>query len=129
MDFYLDAWRNFANFSGRATRQQYWMFILINLIIAFILGFIDSVFGTYSEEAGIGLLGGIYTLAVLVPSIAILIRRLHDTSRSGWWLLLFLIPIIGPLALLVFAILDSTAEENQWGPSIKYANQTEMASA
>jgi uncharacterized membrane protein YhaH (DUF805 family) len=70
----------------------------------------------------VGVLGGLYGLAVLLPSIAVAVRRLHDTSRSGWWMLIGLIPILGGLVLLVFFVLDSTRETNAWGPSPKAAS-------
>lgn len=83
------------------------------------LVFIDRLIGTFSFETGIGLLGGIYALAVLVPGIAVTVRRLHDTNRSGWWIFIILIPIIGAIALLVFMVLDSKPESNQYGENPK----------
>lgn len=95
------------------------MFFLFNLIISFLLGVIDGVMGTFSPEAGLGLLGGIYSLAVLIPSIAVTIRRLHDTGRTGWWFLLIFIPLIGAIVLLVFMVLDSEEGTNDYGPNPK----------
>lgn len=77
--------------------------------------------GSFNPEAGIGLLGGIYTLAVLIPGLAVTIRRLHDTGRSGWWFLIILIPILGPIVLLVFMVLDSQPTDNNYGPNPKSA--------
>src|SRR5690625_7928192 len=94
MNWYLEVLKKYAVFSGRARRKEYWFFFLFNLIITFVLGFIDGFAGTFSVDAGIGLLGGIYALAVLLPGIAVSVRRLHDTERSGWWLLISLVPII-----------------------------------
>jgi uncharacterized membrane protein YhaH (DUF805 family) len=120
MDWYLDILKNkYAMFGGRARRKEYWYFVLFNLLASIALGVIDGITGTYSEDAGLGLLGGIYALAVFIPSIAVAMRRLHDTGRSGWWLLLALIPILGFLVLLVFMLLDSEPGDNQYGPNPK----------
>lgn len=107
MDYFVDAFRQYANFSGRATRQQYWMYVLIYVVIALVLSVIDSLIG-------IGLLGLIFSLIMLVPSISIATRRLHDIGRSGWWQLLWIIPLIGWLVLLVFFVTDST-DDNPYG--------------
>jgi uncharacterized membrane protein YhaH (DUF805 family) len=122
MDWYLDILKNkYAMFGGRARRKEYWYFVLFNLLASIVLGVVDGITGTYSEDAGLGLLGGIYALAVFIPSIAVAMRRLHDTGRSGWWLLLALIPILGFLVLLVFMLLDSEPGDNQYGPNPKVA--------
>lgn len=85
------------------------------------LGIIDGVTGLVSAEAGIGLLSGLYTLAVLIPSIAVSVRRLHDTNRSGWWLLISLVPLVGAIVLFVFLVLDSHPGEHQYGSNPKAA--------
>ena len=95
------------------------MFILINLIISVVLVIIDSLIGTVIRQAGFGLLQGLYDLAVLIPSIAVTVRRLHDTGRTGWWILIGLIPVIGGIVLLIFMLLDSEPGENQYGPNPK----------
>jgi uncharacterized membrane protein YhaH (DUF805 family) len=118
MNWYLDVLKKYAVFSGRARRKEYWMFVLFNLIIAIVLGIVDSMMGTVTEQ-GIGLLGGLYSLAVLLPGIGVGIRRLHDTDRSGWWLLIGLIPLIGLIVLIVFFVQDSTPGENRFGPNPK----------
>jgi len=119
MNWYLEVLRKYAVFDGRARRKEYWYFFLINTVISIFLAFIDSFTGTISEDAGIGLLDGLYALAVLIPGTAVTVRRLHDTDRSGWWILIGLIPVIGGIALLVFMILDSTPGDNQYGPNPK----------
>ncbi|WP_027950291.1 DUF805 domain-containing protein [Haliea salexigens] len=122
MDWYLDILKNkYAMFGGRARRKEYWYFVLFNLLASIALGVIDGITGTYSDDAGIGLLGGIYALAVFIPTIAVAMRRLHDTGRSGWWLLLALIPVLGSLVLLVFFVFDSEPGDNQYGPNPKVA--------
>jgi len=80
---------------------------------------IDSLLGTFSSTTGIGLLSGIFALATFIPYLAVTVRRLHDTDRSGWWLLLAFIPIIGGIILLVFMIQDSQPETNRFGPNPK----------
>lgn len=106
MEYYLDAFRKYAQFSGRASRPQYWWFALYNCLIFVILATIDMFIGSYSS--GSGVLTAIYSLAVIVPSFALLCRRLHDTNRSGWWILIAFVPLIGGIWLLVLTLLPST---------------------
>lgn len=113
MNYYLSVLKKYAVFSGRARRAEYWYFILFNMIISIVLGIIDGVIGSG------GILGGIYPLAVLIPSIAVSVRRLHDTNHSGWWLLISLLPFIGAIILLVFLVRDSQPGQNQYGPNPK----------
>ena len=121
MNWYLEVLKKSAVFSGRARRKEYWFFVLFNIIISIVLAVIDGVTGSFSPEAGMGLLGGIYTLAVLIPGIAVSVRRLHDTERSGWWLLIALVPLIGAIVLLVFMVQDSKPGQNQYGANPKEA--------
>jgi len=121
MNWYLAVLKKYAEFSGRARRQEYWMFFLVNIIISIILAVIDKMAGSFSEAAGMGVLGGLYSLAILIPSIAVSMRRLHDTDRSGWWLLIGLIPLIGAIVLIVFLVQDSKPGQNQYGPNPKDA--------
>ena len=121
MDWYIQVLKKYAVFSGRARRKEYWFFVLFNILISVGLSFVDGMLGTVNVETGTGILGGIYSLAVLIPSIAVLVRRLHDTDRSGWWALIGLIPIIGWIVLLIFVVQDSHAGQNQYGPNPKEA--------
>lgn len=109
MNWYLTVLKKYAVFDGRAGRQEFWFFFLFNLIVVIVLGFIDKMLGSA------GFLGLIYALAVLLPNIGVSIRRLHDTNRSGWWLLLSFIPLIGAIVLLVFMALEGTPGANQYG--------------
>lgn len=118
MNWYIEALKKYAVFSGRSRRKEYWFFFLFNIVVSVVLSVIDSIFGTMSEM-GTGLFSGIYTLGVLLPSLAVTIRRLHDTDRSGWWFLISLIPIIGPIVLFIFLIKDSTPGENRFGANPK----------
>jgi uncharacterized membrane protein YhaH (DUF805 family) len=119
MDWYLKVLKQYAVFSGRARRKEYWFFVLFSVIISIVLSFIDKAIGFYDAQSGAGLLSGIYALAVLIPSIAVTVRRLHDTDRSGWWILIVLVPLVGWIVLLVFMVLDSNPGDNKHGPSPK----------
>ena len=119
MNWYVDVLKKYAVFEGRARRQEYWMFFLFNVIIGFVLGLVDGFAGLTIGESGAGMLGSIYSLAVLCPGIAVAIRRLHDTGRSGFWLLITFVPCIGVIVLLVFLIQDSEPNANQHGPNPK----------
>ncbi|MBP7811445.1 MAG: DUF805 domain-containing protein [Candidatus Moranbacteria bacterium] len=110
MNEYLDVLKQYAVFEGRASRREYWMFTGISLLIAIVLGIVDAM--VFGETPMLGIL---YTLAILVPSLAVSVRRLHDTNRSGWWLFLSLIPIIGAIVLFVFALQSSQNEGNRYG--------------
>ncbi|GHD50500.1 Uncharacterized membrane protein YhaH, DUF805 family [Marinobacter persicus] len=109
MDHFLDAFRNYATFQGRATRTQYWMFFLIYLLIYIALSVIDGLFG-------VPVLSTIFALVMLIPSIAYATRRLHDTGRTGWWQLIALIPLIGAIVLIVFLAMPSTSDEKYGVP-------------
>ena len=113
MNGYLATLKKYADFSGRARRTEYWLFVLFSMVIAMVLGVVDYVLGSP------GIVGLLFALAILIPSIAVGVRRLHDTDRSGWWLLIAFIPIIGTIALLVFLLLDSNSGENRFGSSPK----------
>ena len=115
MNWYLSVLKKYAVFTGRARRQEYWMFLLFNIIIMVVLAVIEVVIGTW------GILGMVYALAVLLPSIGVTIRRLHDTDRTGWWILIALVPAIGAIVLLIFMLLDGQASDNQYGPNPKAA--------
>ena len=121
--YFIDTVRNrYVDFKGRAGRREFWYFTLFYLIIAVILGIIDSlVFGSVSENGtpSAGVLGSIFSLALLLPSLGISIRRLHDIGKSGWWLLIGLVPLIGCIVLLIFYIKDSQPGTNQYGPNPK----------
>jgi uncharacterized membrane protein YhaH (DUF805 family) len=118
MNWYLDVLKKYAVFTGRARRKEYWYFFLITLIISIILSLLDGSFG----DGGMGILTTLYSLAVLIPGIAVSVRRLHDIGRSAWWLLIGLVPFLGGIVLLVFMVLDSTPGENQFGPNPKESN-------
>lgn len=113
MEWYTKVLTNYVGFSGRARRKEYWFFTLVNVAVVFVLAVIDQWLGLN------GLLVGLYTLAVFLPSLAVGVRRLHDTDRSGWWMLISLVPFIGSIVLLVFMLLEGTLGQNRYGPSPK----------
>ena len=102
MTWFFYCLRNYGKFDGRAGRAEYWHFFFSNLVIFLLLGLLDASLGTFNTELGVGLLSGIYMVAVFVPSLATSARRLHDTGRSGWWQLVNLVPYLGWLIMLVF---------------------------
>ena len=115
MNWYLKVLKQYADFSGRARRKEYWMFALFNFIFAFVLGLIDGILGLSSSKVGIGLLGGLYSLAVLIPGLAVTVRRLHDVGKSAWMILIVLIPIVGGIWLIVLTVIGGEPGENQYG--------------
>ena len=120
MHWYLEVLKKYAVFSGRARRKEYWMFALVNIIIAVLLGIIEAALGIRGgREQYQSVLGGLYSLAVLLPTLGVTVRRLHDTGRSGWWILLSFIPLIGSLIVLFFLVQDSEPGEKRYGPNPK----------
>jgi uncharacterized membrane protein YhaH (DUF805 family) len=122
MKWYLLMLTRFNDFSGRSRRKEYWMAFLINIIISFVVGFIDGAIGS-NLWGGIGVLSALYIIALLIPGIAVTVRRLHDTGRSGWLLLIAVIPIIGAIVLLVWLAADGNRGDNQYGPDPKMAGE------
>ena len=124
MEWYLKVMRdNYANFSGRARRKEYWMFVLVQTIVMIGLMILDSVLGLDFELQGISLgYGYLYLIGIIVhfiPSLAVVVRRLHDVGKSGWFYFIFLIPIIGVLWLLVLYCTEGQKQDNKWGPDPK----------
>jgi uncharacterized membrane protein YhaH (DUF805 family) len=103
----------YADFAGRAPRAEYWWFYLLVVVGYIITTIIDSILGM----GPYGVLTILFALAMLLPSLAVGVRRLHDTNRSGWWLLIGLVPLIGAIVLLVFFVLPSEPAENSYGSS------------
>ena len=114
MNWYLDVLKKYAVFDGRARRMEFWMFTLFSFIIAVVLSCIEYALGIFGLSA-------LYSLAVLLPTIGVSIRRLHDTDRSGWWLLIALIPLVGFIVLLVFYFMEGTSGDNRFGADPKAA--------
>lgn len=119
---YMQVIKNATNFSDRAGRSEYWMFFLANFAIGIMLTVVDVV-------TGIPVLGLLFMLAMIVPGIAVTVRRLHDGDRSAWWLLAAFVPILGPIALLVLMAMPGTPTSNQFGPPAPGNATSELASA
>jgi len=115
MNWYLKVLKQYADFSGRARRKEYWMFALFNMIFIIVAMILDNVLGLTVGELPYGVLYFLYAFAVLIPGLAVSVRRLHDVGKSGWMILIALIPIIGAIWLLVLTVTDSNSGENQYG--------------
>jgi len=111
MEYFIGALKKYADFTGRARRKEYWMFFLFIVIFSVVVGIVDGMLG-------ISVLSLIYGLALLIPSLSIGARRLHDTGRTGWWQLISLIPVIGSIVLIVFYVQDSH-DDNDYGANPK----------
>ena len=111
MEWYIKVMKNYAVFEGRASRQEYWMFFLFNIIISFCLGFCIGLLNAITKTDQT-ILGNIYTLATIVPSIAVAIRRMHDVDKSGWYCLI-------PIYNIILACTEGTRGDNQYGPDPK----------
>jgi uncharacterized membrane protein YhaH (DUF805 family) len=107
------AFKNFANFQGRSSRGAYWWFILADILISFVLGFVDGLL--FGARGTFGILSGLWTLATIIPSLSLGFRRMHDVDKSAWWLLIGLVPILG-LVLIYFAAQPGTRATNNFGP-------------
>jgi uncharacterized membrane protein YhaH (DUF805 family) len=118
MNYYVDVIRKYAVFSGRAPRKEYWMFFLCNMIVAVVIAFPIGLLKGFAH-IDLTIIVHLYTLALLCPGIAVAMRRLHDTNRSGLWMLLSLIPLVGPIILLVFMASEGTPGDNNFGPNPK----------
>lgn len=119
--------RKYADFNGRARRSEYWFFILFTAIVGAIGGALDAIFGIRSGAyGGTGPIQGVLQLALLVPTLAVGARRLHDTGRSGWWQLIGLVPVVGWIVLIVFFVQDSQPN-NQYGPNPKGVGEGQNA--
>ena len=119
MSWWLVAMKKYIVFSGRARRLEYWMFTLINFVLSVAAVILDNLFGTADPELGYGLIYSLFTLVIILPTWTVAVRRLHDVGKSGWWLLLSLIPIIGSIWLFVLVITDSQPGDNKYGSNPK----------
>lgn len=124
MHWYLEVVKKYVAFSGRARRMEFWMFSLVNFIIVLALSFTEGFTGI-----GGGLLSSLYSLAMILPTLGVTVRRLHDTGRSGLWILIGLIPVLGFIVLLVFMCQGSKPGPNQWGPNPKESGAGMVGSA
>ncbi|WP_452223607.1 DUF805 domain-containing protein [Lacinutrix chionoecetis] len=120
MEWYLKVVRdNYANFEGRARRQEYWMFTLINVLIIIALAIVSGILVGVTEEPAFMIIYALYALAVLIPGLAVSVRRLHDQGKSGWYYLVSLIPFVGGIWLLVLMATEGDYGPNEYGPDPK----------
>ena len=119
MNWYLKVLKQYADFSGRARRKEYWMFVLLNIIFAIVAMILDNILGIAPELIGAGPLYGLYILAMIIPSLAVAVRRLHDIGKSCWMFLIAFIPLIGGIWLFVLLVTDSKPGDNQYGQNPK----------
>ena len=122
MNYYSICLSKFADFSGRARRREYWTFVLVNCLIAMLLLILGLAFGEDSPASNI--MVTIFYLIMLVPNLSVSVRRLHDIGKSGWYMFLSLIPLIGGLILLIWSLMDSEPGENQYGKNPKEEEKT-----
>jgi uncharacterized membrane protein YhaH (DUF805 family) len=118
MDWYLTALKQYATFSGRARRKEYWMFYLFNCIAFAVLSLVD---GFLTSLVGFGGLVALYWLATLIPTIAVSVRRLHDVGKSGWWIFITLVPLVGIFWFLYYLVIDGNEGSNEYGANPKSA--------
>ena len=109
----------YVDFSGRARRSEYWYFALFNFLVGIVANILDAILGTGYDGTSGGLINTLVGLALFLPGLAVAVRRLHDTGRSGWWMLLVLVIIVGWIILLVWFCTDSKPGTNQYGPNPK----------
>jgi uncharacterized membrane protein YhaH (DUF805 family) len=117
-------WRNYATFRGRARRSEYWfvsLFLFLTNLAAAVIDFVllGNDVERFLANGGGGIVGLVWILATVVPALAVQVRRLHDTNKSGWWVLIGLVPLAGSIVLLVFSVQDSISGDNNYGPSPK----------
>jgi len=119
MNWFLLPLKKYAQFEGRSRRKEYWLWVLFIWLVMIVLSTLDAAMGTTTPGTYYGMLSGIFALLILIPNIAVGVRRLHDTDRTGWWLLIIFVPLIGAIWLLVLMVLDGTAGPNQYGEDPK----------
>ena len=119
MKYFLYCLQHYADFNGRARRSEYWYFVLFNFIVSILIGLSLGVIAGLLNVPALVYLAYLWSLAVFIPSLAVSVRRLHDIGRSGWWLLLSLIPLVGAIILILWHCTDSQPGANQYGPNPK----------
>ncbi|MDE6382352.1 MAG: DUF805 domain-containing protein [Muribaculaceae bacterium] len=106
--------QNYCNFSGRASRSEYWWYALFTMILGVVIGFVLGIFGAGSTAVSV--IQGLVSLALLLPGLGLCVRRLHDISKSGWWIFISLVPLLGAILLIIWFCKPSDAGMNQYGP-------------
>ncbi len=129
MKSYLLAMKNYVNFDGRATRSQFWLYILMYFVLLSLAIFLDALFNLPITNRGYGILEAVFLLGHMLPNLSIQVRRLRDIDKSGWWVLLWLVPVAGWITLIVFNCLPSKAEGNRFSPPMNGAISTAPTTA
>ena len=120
MKTWLATFRKYVNFSGRATREEYWIFLIINFLLFIVMIILDVfLFPSAAEDNRLGILPTIFFIVIFLPSVAVLVRRLHDIGKSGAWVIVNFIPLIGGIWLLILLLSDSESGDNEYDPNPK----------
>ena len=119
MNWYLKVLKQYVDFTGRARRKEFWMFTLINVLISWTLGFVFTFIALSIDVPALAFLAYAYSLAVFIPGLAVTVRRLHDTGKTGWYVLVALIPFVGAIWLIVLLCMEGENKTNQWGENPK----------
>lgn len=119
MEWYLKVLRQYADFNGRARRKEYWLFALFNFLFSVLASIFDLVLNLQPPDADTGPIAGLYALVIIVPSLAVTVRRLHDVGKSGWMFFIVFIPIVGFFWMLYLLTLEGDAHDNEFGPDPK----------
>jgi len=119
MQWYIMVLQRYAEFEGRSRRTEYWMFVLFHFIVSVVLNVVGMAIDAIIGIGATVILPSLYYLATLLPALGVTIRRLHDTNRTGWWILISLVPVIGGIVLLIFLVLEGDPGDNQYGPNPK----------
>lgn len=123
MNHYKNAFKKYADFRTRARRSEYWYFALFNALFILLLSLLDTVLG-FGNEDTLGVFAALYSIAVVIPGFAVFVRRLHDIGKSGWWILIGIVPFVGAILLFLFTIRDGQPGVNQYGPNPKETNDS-----
>lgn len=115
MKWYLNCFKQYANFDDRASRKEFWMFVLLNFMFMIVAVALDQILDTSHPEAGLGVVFGLYTLLIMTPGLAVSVRRLHDIGKSGWMIFIILIPLVGAIWFFVLALKEGNQGENNYG--------------
>ena len=116
MEWALLPFRRYAEFTGRTRRKEYWSFVLLLFVVSLVIGFIEGMLGLSGMVGTYGPLSWLFLLIVLIPSIAVGVRRFHDLGKSGWWILIGIVPILGALVLIFFFVQEGEKGPNEYGP-------------
>ncbi|MCP4144436.1 MAG: DUF805 domain-containing protein [bacterium] len=119
MELYFKVWKNYVVFSGRATRTEYWFFVIVNMVLIILLGGMSALMTRGESDPTSNPMFYVYIafdLAIFLPTLAVTVRRLHDSGKSGLWILMLFIPLLGQVVLFIMMLLGSQEEENRHGP-------------